>query len=186
MTQILRVAILGAESTGKSTLAPALAARFGTVWVPEYLREFVEQHKRTPREDEQFFIATTQVAREEQAAPAACRFLICDTTPLMTAIYSRFYWGSAGEALDLLASRRAYDFTLVTAPDTPWVADGLQRESAEVRQTIHRMLLETLAQSATPFSLITGELPQRLMQAATCLNQADTELAQKSNCADTR
>ncbi|MFS2019786.1 AAA family ATPase, partial [Massilia sp. CT11-108] len=47
---VARVALLGAESTGKSTLAQALAARYGTLWVPEYLREFVEVNARVPRE----------------------------------------------------------------------------------------------------------------------------------------
>ena len=160
----LRVALLGAESSGKSTLAAALAARHGSVWVPEYLREFVETKGRVPREGEQFQIAATQIERERAAAIQAKKYLFCDTTPLMTALYSRFYFGAVDAQLAALADSEPYDYTLVTAPDSPWVADGLQRESEAVRQRIHRLLLDELAARAIPFLLVTGALARRLAQ----------------------
>lgn len=158
----LRVAILGAESTGKSTLAATLAERYRTVWVPEYLREFVDTHERTPCEDEQLLIASTQVDREDLAAASANGVLFCDTTPLMTAIYSRFYWGRAGAPLEALANGRSYDLTVVTAPDCPWTADGLQRESEEVRRIIHENLLGSLAALNIPCLLAAGTLEERV------------------------
>lgn len=174
---VARVAILGAESTGKSTLAPALAARYGTLWVPEYLREFVETRRRTPREEEQFSIASTQVAREAQAEALAAGFLFCDTTPLMTAIYSQFYWQRVDAALDALAAGRTYAFTLVTAPDGPWIADGLQRVSQAVRLTIHRMLVDSLARLEIPYLLVSGELADRVRQVARHLDRATVDQA---------
>ncbi|MFT5644280.1 MAG: nicotinamide riboside kinase, partial [Janthinobacterium sp.] len=54
--------------------------------------------------------------------------------------------------------------TLVTAPDGPWIADGLQRESAAVRQRIHQQLLIDLQQRAIPFLQVEGALAQRLLQ----------------------
>ena len=164
----LRVAILGAESSGKSTLAGALAARHRTVWVPEFLREFVEREARVPRESDQFLIACTQLEREQQQAlhaiAMAGKFLFCDTTPLMTALYSRSYFGRIGADLEALAGHHAYALTLVTAPDGPWVADGLQRESAAVRAHIHRQLLIALQERAIPFLQVNGTLAQRLLQ----------------------
>jgi NadR type nicotinamide-nucleotide adenylyltransferase len=162
---VLRVAIVGAESSGKSTLAAALASHFETLWVPEYLREFVETEGRVPRESDQYPIARTQMERENAAAERASRFLFCDTTPLMTAIYSRFYWGRVDQELAELDRTHDYAFTLVTAPDSPWVPDGLQRESEEVRQTIHEQVVRTLDARAIPFMLVTGSLPQRMLQA---------------------
>jgi NadR type nicotinamide-nucleotide adenylyltransferase len=161
-----RVAILGAESTGKSTLAPALAARYGTLWVPEYLREFVETRQRVPFEHDQVEIARTQREREDAMAalPAARRYLFCDTTPLMTAVYSRIYWGRVPP--DLLAMEAAHDYayTLVAGLDLPWVPDGLQRESEEVREQVHACLLAVLRERGIPFTLLEGDLPQRLRQ----------------------
>lgn len=158
------IAILGAESTGKSTLAAALAARYGTVWVPEYLREFVDTQQRVPFEEDQFVIARTQREREQVLHAKARRFLFCDTTPLMTALYSMIYWGRVDERLDALSRVNDYAVTLVTAPDTPWMPDGLQRESEEVRANVHRMVLATLDERRIPFVLVSGDLPQRVRQ----------------------
>jgi len=170
MNQPLRVAIMGAESSGKSTLAAALATHYGTVWVPEYLREFVDTHGRVPEETDQFPIARTQMEREDAAAAVATRFLFCDTTPMMTALYSRWYWGRVDAQLAQLERRHDYAFTLVTAPDSPWEADGLQRDSEVVRQTIHEQVLQMLDERAIPYLMVTGSLPQRMLQAARYLN----------------
>jgi len=164
-----RIAILGAESTGKSTLAEILARRHATLWVPEYLREFVEREGRTPREEEQVEIAFTQLAREEEAAARARGLLFCDTTPLMTMLYSQHYWGRVDTRLVQLALERQYALTLVTAPDTPWEADGLQRESEQVRQRIHAQLLEVLEQLGVPYRLVGGTFEERAAQAGAVL-----------------
>lgn len=172
MTAVARVAILGAESSGKSTLAAALANHYHTVWVPEYLREFVDTQGRVPEEHDQFPIARTQMEREDAAALTANEFLFCDTTPMMTALYSRWYWGRVDAQLSLLERRHDYAFTLVTAPDSPWEADGLQRESEEVRQTIHEQVVQMLDERQIPYLMVTGGLLQRMLQATRLLDSA--------------
>jgi NadR type nicotinamide-nucleotide adenylyltransferase len=171
MAPVRRIAIVGAESTGKSTLSSALAARYGTVWVPEYLREFVDTLGRVPHEEDQPDIARIQLAREVALLPRARRYLFCDTTPLLTAVYSRIYWGRVPD--DLLALEAAHDYalTFVAAPDLPWVPDGLQRESEEVRQRVHAQLLAVLKERRIPFMLLTGDLEHRLRQAAEVLGE---------------
>jgi len=171
MSGVQRIAILGAESSGKSTLAEALGRRYGTPWVPEYLREFVDTHGRVPQEQDQYGIALTQRAREDAATLDARRFLFCDTTPLMTALYSRVYWGRVDAQLARLDAGHDYARTFVTAPDSPWEPDGLQRESEEVRQMVHRMLVETLAARGIGYTLLEGDLPQRMRQVEGLLGQ---------------
>ena len=166
LAPVARIAILGAESTGKSTLTAALAARWDTAWVPEYLREFVETNARVPFEDDQLPIARTQLARETAQAAHARNLLFCDTTPLMTAVYSAIYWGRVPPALDALALAHDYALTLVAAPDGPWVPDGLQRESAAVRLRVHQALLDRLRDQAIEYTVLTGVLDERLAQAA--------------------
>ncbi|WP_426210305.1 AAA family ATPase [Massilia sp. TWP1-3-3] len=172
MSDVKRVAILGAESSGKSTLAHALAFQYNTLWVPEYLREFVDIHARVPDESDQYGIARTQMEREDAACAKASRFLFCDTTPLMTGVYSRWYWGRVDAQLALLERRHDYAFTLVTALDSPWQADGLQRESEQVRQCVHALLIENLQQRAIPYLLVSGSLHQRVLQAGRLINPA--------------
>lgn len=166
-----RIAILGAESTGKSTLADALARRHGTLWVPEYLREFVDVQGRVPFEDDQPGIARTQLAREDAVAalPAARGVLFCDTTPLMTAVYSRIYWGRVPPGLLALEAAHDYALTVVAAPDLPWVPDGLMRDSDAVRQRVHAQLLAVLAERGIPYVLVEGELEERVRKVETLL-----------------
>lgn len=171
----LRIAILGAESSGKSTLAAALAAHYHTVWVPEYLREFVEARQRTPRADEQLFIATTQIEREEEADTRAHRFLFCDTTPLMTAIYSEHYFGAADAELRALAAVHDYAATIVAAPTTPWLPDGLQRDSDAVRQHVHARLVHRLHEAGIAYLLADGDITERVAQAVAWLETLDTQ-----------
>jgi NadR type nicotinamide-nucleotide adenylyltransferase len=161
---VTRIAILGAESTGKSTLAETLARHYGTVWVPEYLREFVDSMGRVPFEDDQLAIARTQRAREDAMARLmeADSLLFCDTTPLMTAVYSRVYWGRAPAALLELEAAHDYALTFVAAPDLPWVPDGLQRESETVRMRVHETLLAVLRERGIGYTLVEGDVADRV------------------------
>jgi NadR type nicotinamide-nucleotide adenylyltransferase len=166
-----RIAILGAESTGKSTLAETLARRHGTLWVPEYLREFVDTMGRVPHEDDQSGIARTQCAREDACArdPRVRGLLFCDTAPLMTAVYSRVYWGRVPADLLALEAKHDYALTLVAAPDLPWVPDGLQRDSEQARARVHATLLEVLDARGIAYVMVAGDLPQRVRQAEALL-----------------
>ena len=165
-----RIAILGAESSGKSELAQALAAHFETLWVPEYLREFVEVGGRVPVSEDQLLIAKTQLARENLAAANAHSWLFCDTTPLMTALYSRHYFDEIDPELVELELAHNYQFTIVTAPDFPWEPDGLLRESPQVRQKVHEDLLALLDERQIPFMLVEGSLEARLQQVQFALD----------------
>ncbi len=147
----LIVAIVGAESTGKSALARDLALRLANAtgllcaFVAEFLREWCDHAGRTPRIDEQAAIADEQQRRIEAAA-LTHDIVIADTTPLQTAAYSRFYF--TDRTLDDSAGRwhrERVAHTLVTALDLPWVADGLQRDGAHVREPVDALLRELLA-----------------------------------------
>ncbi len=167
----LVVAIVGAESTGKSTLASALAERIAQETglrctpVDEHLRTWCEQAGRTPRADEQRGIARAQQDRIAQAA-ATHDVVVADTTALMIAVYSRFVFGD--RSLDAWAAAehaRGVQHTLVTALDLPWVADGLQRDGEHVRAPIDAMLRELLATHRIGWSLVSGSGPERVDNA---------------------
>lgn len=170
MAEVLRVAVLGAASSGKTTLARALADRFGTLWVPEYLREFCDRLGRTPVSDEQAGIARTQAEREDAAAaglaqrPGGPHFLFCDTTPLMTAVYSDVYFGGADAESEELARTRAYDFTVVAWPDIPWEDDPLHRDGRIGRDELHALVLARLDQYGMPWFPAAGDLAARVAQ----------------------
>jgi nicotinamide riboside kinase len=127
------VTLLGAECTGKSTLAEALAAHFNAGLVTEYLREWCATHGRTPQQHEQDHIAAEQAARIEAAAREH-QLVICDTTPLITALCSEHYFDDDSLTAGALAFQRRCDLTLLCATDVPWQADGFLRDGPAVRE----------------------------------------------------
>lgn len=155
------VAIVGAESTGKSTLAAALAERVRTIaglrctWVPEHLRGWCDERGRTPRADEQADIARAQ-AEAIEAAAADHALVIADTTPLMTAVYSRMLFDDDGLVADAIAFQRRCAATLLTAIDLPWEPDGLQRDGAHVREPVDSHLRTLLAGHGLGWSVVAG------------------------------
>jgi len=166
----LCIAILGAESTGKTTLAAALAPRLATdtglrvAWVPELLRDWCSHTGRTPLVHEQASILRAQHERIERAA-ASHDIVVCDTTALMTAVYSRFVFGDRSLDTRAVALHRRMAISLLTALDLPWVADGLQREGPHVQEPVDTMLREMLIDYRLPWALVSGHGPARLQAA---------------------
>lgn len=167
------IALLGAESTGKTELAKALASALdarGTpcMLVTEYLRERYDREGRVPRPDEQLAIVTKQAQRIATAALQGD--VIADTTSLMTAIYSDLLFGDASLYPQALVTQRTYAVTLVTALDVPWVADGLQRVGPHVREPVDALLRSALARGDVAYSVVYGTGEQRLTNALTAID----------------
>lgn len=158
------VALLGAECTGKSTLAEALAREFNAGLVSEYLREWCDTHGRTPQQHEQAHIAGEQAARIDTAARRH-GLVICDTTPLITALCSQHYFNDDSLLRGALAFQRRCDLTLLCAPDLPWEADGFQRDGPAVRARFDARLRATLDGAALGYVDVHGPSPSRLALA---------------------
>ena len=175
MTTTRLICILGAESTGKTTLAQALARHFDCPWVPEYLRQFCQTQGRTPEREEQAQVIETQVRWESEALERAhqqqARFVFCDTAPLLTAIYSNYIFSDPSLLPQGRALHASYALTLLLAPDIDWVADGLQRDGEHVRAPVHSFIEQELAALALPFARISGQGPQRLAAALAAVQQ---------------
>jgi nicotinamide riboside kinase len=170
------IALLGAESTGKTTLCSEIAAALlaqgrDAVVVTEYLREFCDRQARTPRRDEQAAIAAEQTRRIESAA-AAHAVVIADTTALMIAVYSDQVFGDSSLYPAAEQAQRACDLTLVTALDLPWQADGHQRDGPHVREPVDARLRIALQRAGVGYSVVCGVGPARLAAALACAERA--------------
>jgi NadR type nicotinamide-nucleotide adenylyltransferase len=165
---VQRVAILGGESSGKSTLAAALAKALDTEWVAEYGRELWEKRYGKLNFEDLLFIAQTQIKREKDALSKSCIWLICDTTPLVTAFYSQALFGAVDPQLAKLANRQ-YNHTFVCAPDFEFVQDGTRRDSA-FRAQQHQYYLDALERSKTPYLVLTGSVQERVETAKNYLH----------------
>jgi len=159
------VALLGAECTGKSTLAEALATHFNAGLVTEYLREWCDTHGRTPLQHEQAHIAAEQAARIEAAARRH-DLVICDTTPLITALCSEHYFDDDALTAGAVAFQRRCNLTLLCAPDLPWQADGIQRDGPAVRAAFDARLRGAMRAQGLGWVDITGAEPAARLAAA--------------------
>ncbi len=172
----LKIALLGAESTGKTWLANELATHWraqgrDVIHVPEMLREWCDREGRPPRHHEQLGIAQEQARRGN--AVRADQWLIADTTPLMTAIYSDLHFADPSLFEFALQHQRQYDLTLVTGLDIPWVADGLQRDGPHVREPVDAMLRAALTRGGIHFQVVYGTGAARLAKALAAIDAID-------------
>jgi nicotinamide riboside kinase len=170
MADAVVIAIVGAESTGKTVLAETLAAQLAqetgwrVTWVPEWLRTWCAREGRTPRLDEQAAIARVQHEHIDAAA-AGHDVVVCDTTALTTAVYSRLVFGDRSLDASAVALHRRVDITLLTALDLPWVPDGHQRDGAHVRAPVDATLRELLGEHRLDWTLVSGRGERRTESA---------------------
>ena len=170
----MKIAILGAESTGKTTLAQALVAALDGChgradWVPETLREWCRQRGRTPHRHEQRAIAMAQSSCVATAATVS--WLLVDTTPLMTAVYSDLLFHDVSLYPFALAHHACFDLTLLTSLDLPWVPDGLQRDGMQAQRAFDTRLREVLDQHALPYGVVSGQGAARTAAALALIQE---------------
>lgn len=164
-----RICIVGAESTGTTTLARALAERLGTIWVEEYGREYsIRKLAGDPiwRTTEFVHIAVEQAVREDAAARRANRVLICDTNAYATVLWHRRYVGGPCPEVEAIAREGRCDLYLLTGDEIPFVQDGL-RDGAHIRHKMHRWFEEALSAQPVPWKLLRGSHEVRLQEAIT-------------------
>lgn len=176
-----RVAICGAESTGKSTLLRDLQDRLkqhgvAHAVVPETLRDWCEHHQRLPLASEQAAIAQTHAqaivdrvrdlqTRLAQAQAGPWAVLLADTSPLTTALYSQHHFQDP-QGLDACVQfERGFSQRLLLGLDLPWVADGPWRDGPSHQAAFDRLLREQLQTHALPHQVIYGREEQRSQAA---------------------
>jgi HTH-type transcriptional regulator, transcriptional repressor of NAD biosynthesis genes len=164
---VKRICLLGAESTGKTTLAAALARVHGTSWNPEYGRPYTELGRDRDREwtSEEFtHIARMQCWYEDCLATGARRLLFCDTDAFTTALFHEVYLGEPTHGFDELVQRR-YDLYVVCGLDVPWRHDGIREFEAQ-RRWMHDRYVERARASGSPWLLVEGPQEERLEEAS--------------------
>jgi nicotinamide riboside kinase len=182
MRPLQRIAIVGAESTGKSGLTKALAgvlqSRGHSVQtVDEVLRSWCERESRTPLAHEQMGIAQAQ-AQAVMRIPQG--MVIADTTPLMTAVYSHLLFEDESLYPMALAHQAWFDTTLVTGLDLPWVADGLQRDGPQVRGPVDTLVRQALERAGIAYRVVYGSGHQRLNNALLALGLSGEDEAART------
>ncbi len=175
---VKRVSIVGAESTGKTTLARDLATHYHTSWVPEYAREYCEglQGKGMDlwtyrwRGREFLEIARRQQDTENRAAREANHLLICDTDVLATGIWHERYMANRSAEVETLAESNRHDLYLLTDCDLPFVQDGM-RDGETIRGWMTERFEHVLAERQLPWIKISGFGAQRKEMAVQAIDR---------------
>ncbi|HVI49314.1 MAG TPA: ATP-binding protein [Chitinophaga sp.] len=158
-----KVVVVGPESTGKSTLSEKLAARFKTVWTPEYARTYIDHLDRPYERQDLMEIARGQLLQEEQQAALATNdLLICDTDLYVIKVWSEHKYNDCDpNILDAIARQRC-DHYLLTYIDLPWEEDP-QREypDPEMRQYFYNIYKDIVTQSGVTWTDIRGSYEER-------------------------
>ena len=169
-----RVTIVGAESTGTTTLTKALAEQYTTTWVPEYGREYTA--RKMARGDTQWtsdefvHIAAEQRRREDEAARNANRVVFCDTDAFATTLWHERYMGSSSSTVQSIADSRHPDLYLLTGDEIPFVQDGL-RDGEHIRHDMHRSFASSLTHLPVPSVVLTGTHEERLRKARVLVDE---------------
>lgn len=179
-TDIIKIAMFGPESTGKTTLAKQLADHFETVWTPEFAREYLQQKWDSSQEicepADLIPIAIGQIKLENELLHRANKYLFCDTNLLVTKVFSEMYYDFCDPILDKAASKHKYDLFFLTDVDVPWTKDDL-RDKPSDRQATFATFKEALIAHQKPFIVISGNVEERFNKAVKII--ADLEKLKK-------
>lgn len=170
MNEPVKIAIVGPESTGKSTMSAFLAKHYHTVWVPEYAREYCDNLTAPPTWQDEINMFNGQLALEKELLPQANKILICDTTFITVKIWSDQMFGrTPQEVLDEL-TRHHYDYYLLLNIDMPWEDDPL-RDFPDMREHFMEIWHQELQALNAPYTVISGFGDERYQSAVKAIDE---------------
>lgn len=173
-SSVVKVALFGPESTGKTTLSEHLARFYNSVWCPEYAREYLQKkwnnERKVCEESDMLPIAYGQMESENDLAQKATDVLICDTDLLETMVYYELYYKRCDDQLKEAALLNSYDIYFLTYIDVPWEYDDL-RDRPDEREELFELFKSTLDRYQKPYVILKGGKKERLEKAVSIIDE---------------
>ena len=172
---LIKIAVIGPESTGKSTLCELLAQHYNTQWCPEFAREYLLTHGTDYTYDDLLYIAKGQLAMEDeysQLAAHSSQLLFIDTEMYVMKVWCEFVFGNCHRwVLDQIIERK-YDLYLLCNTDLPWVKDELREyPDLKTRDQLYHIYKDIMINQSTPWVDISGDYDERLQKAIKAVDQ---------------
>ena len=171
---LIKIAVIGPESTGKSTLCELLAQHYNTQWCPEFAREFLLTHGTDYTYDDLLYIAKGQLAMEDEYINSAkgSPHLFIDTEMYVMKVWCEFVFGKCHRwVLDQIIERK-YDLYLLCNTDLPWVKDELREyPDLKTRDQLYHIYKDIMINQSTPWVDISGDYDERLQKAIKAIDQ---------------
>ena len=181
VTSLKKIAIIGPESTGKSTLCELLAQHYNTQWCPEFAREYLLTHGTDYSYDDLLYIAKGQLAMEDEYIQSTVDgpqttvnspLIFIDTEMYVMKVWCEFVFGKCHRwVLDQIIERK-YDLYLLCNTDLPWVKDELREyPDLKTRDTLYHIYKDIMINQSTPWVDISGDYDERLQKAIKAIDQ---------------
>lgn len=173
-SNIIKIAMYGPESTGKTTLSTQLAAHYNDGWIPEFARDFLqekwEKKQEVCVEEDLLAIAIGQTKIENEAVSKANKLLFCDTNLLVTKVFSDIFYDRCEATLEKAAKEHEYDLVFLTYIDVPWEADDL-RDSPNDREKTFKTFEQAIILNGNPYVKIEGNKEERYKKAVQIIDE---------------
>lgn len=165
-----RIAIVGPESTGKTTLSEILAKHYQTLYVPEFCREYLLNINRNYEYEDLVEIAKGQIELEDKMSQKANKLLICDTNLLVIKIWSEFAYKKCDPWILEQVEKRKYELSFLTYYDIPWTPDPL-REHPYMRAELFEIYNNELKKLNIDYKIIKGDYTERKNLSVTLIDE---------------
>ncbi len=153
--KILKIALIGPESTGKTTLCEQLAEHFKTVWVPEYSREYISKLHRSYTLEDIEYCTRQQIEQEDQLIESANHFLFSDTELIVAKVWCEDVFKNCPGWIEEEITKRNCDLYLLTEYDLPFKEDPV-RENPHRRNYFYDLYKSELEKRKFDFAIING------------------------------
>ena len=175
---MLKIAIIGPESTGKTVLAGQLAEHFNSLWVPEYARDYVENLKSPYTYEDVCSIAQKQIEQEQEVdnTPSSAEYIFFDTELIITKVWFSYRFGKVPDFLTKQLNSGFFDIYLLCTPDLPWEPDPV-REHGDDREYFFNRYKKEIEQTGKPYVIVDGLGDKRFQKALTGLKILNTNLS---------
>lgn len=167
---MIRVALIGPESTGKSTLCEELATHYKSSWVPEFAREYIEQLERQYTEKDVLFCIEQQIISEQKKIPLANKIIFNDSEPINGMVWLLDKYSHCPLWIEEEIKVNKYDLYLLTYPDIPFEQDNV-RENGNRREYFFQWYQKLLQQFDCTFEIIKGTENLRFEKAKSAIEK---------------
>jgi nicotinamide riboside kinase len=168
---VIKIAVTGPESTGKSSLSKIFGEKHAAHVVPEFARNWLESRPgyRYTFEDVEW-MAQEQFRMQSEAFKDSLSLVVCDTDLLVFRIWMEVVFGKCPKWVETESERNVFEFTLLMDIDLAWEADPL-REHPHLREELFFRYLNLLENSGRPFGIVSGKAGERYSNSLSLLKQ---------------